>query len=100
MNSLTDGLGPTGKDMSDTWSKMLQSLFSVTETTAKAITDSYPTISSLINAYEEMPRVAPTLLSDISVVRSESGQSRRIGEALSRRIHHTLTFNDPLSRVR
>ncbi|KAJ1502887.1 hypothetical protein HMI55_002700 [Coelomomyces lativittatus] len=66
----------------------------MSESTANAIMRHYPTIHRLYLAYLSDANNAPHLLENIMVDREQS--SRKIGSALSKRIHSIFMSNDPL----
>ena len=93
-----EDLGKSGKNQTDTWSKMLQVLFGVTEPTAEAILQEFPTVRSLMDEYKAHPEQAARLLTGITVNRAgytTSGSKRGIGDALSLRIYDNFTKRDP-----
>lgn len=63
-----DDLGPSGKTLGDTWSRMLHMLWGVTPPIAEAVLAAYPTIDSLLRAYDEVgPERASRLLENVMV---------------------------------
>lgn len=91
------------KIMHNIFSNQLTCISGVSESTAKSIEAMYPTMASLLKAYDaqESEGGKETLLQDISlqakVTKSDKnpGKARRLGPVLSRRIyraHHGLPF--------
>ncbi|KAI9028551.1 hypothetical protein DFJ74DRAFT_493804 [Hyaloraphidium curvatum] len=92
-------LRKTGTDEGDTWLWMLRQIHMVEDSSASAIVQQYPTINSLYTAYKRCATMAQAegLLQDIVVQRhGKSGETnRRLGPALSKRIHTVLMGEDP-----
>ncbi len=54
----------SGKDVHDTYSRMLQEVTRVTASVAQGITNEYPNVASLVNGFR---KDGPTALEDIKV---------------------------------
>lgn len=94
----------TGEGKRKAWKQMIQQFHNVTAVMATAITDRYPSIISLMRAYEECgtdANKAEMLLSEIPVRRGVGTlqTSRRIGPELSYKIYRQLTSPDPDERL-
>ncbi|KAJ3757450.1 hypothetical protein EV360DRAFT_46026 [Lentinula raphanica] len=97
----------SGKGHKDTWTKMLNQVHRLTEHGAKGIAERYPTMQSLLMAYESTDtRACELLLSDCRVERRRDGQKTsergghdKLGPALSRRVHTIFAGTDHLSLV-
>ncbi|KAJ3089770.1 putative monocarboxylate transporter mch1 [Quaeritorhiza haematococci] len=87
----------SGKDLTDTWSRMLQQVHLVNETYADAVISRYPTLTSLYNAYNNSRSVgeAQNVLADIQlreilkplVLRGQKGYIQYLwGEILIKRL--------------
>jgi hypothetical protein len=93
-----DDLGPSGKNLRDTWARMLQILSGFTPPVAEAVLQTYPTVQSLLQAYAANPAQAPRLLEDLVVNRqgyNASGLLRRLGASMSQRIYQNFHGTDP-----
>ncbi|GAA5965950.1 hypothetical protein JCM3765_004128 [Sporobolomyces pararoseus] len=91
---------PSGKDLQDTYIKMLASLKGVTEGIAKGIAGCYPTMRSLLQAWEQCEggeRGRKEMLVGIGKGRNIDGTAthRAIGATLSANIYRMLTSQDP-----
>lgn len=72
-------------DSKAAWLRMLMAVPGVTELKAKAITRTYPSLSSLIRAYEASDLIeAPELIAELKV------GSIMLGKALSKRVHEAF----------
>jgi len=68
MNFCTDGYVKSGATPSDTWIRMLQEINGVSESHAQALALHYPSLTNLLNAYENLPlKQARLLLASIPV---------------------------------
>ncbi|KAE8205057.1 hypothetical protein A4X06_0g761 [Tilletia controversa] len=97
----------------DTYMSMLQQIPRVTEPAARAIQEEFPTMRSLMEAYDaalveddrrtgsKKASRTDDLLADCMIRNRKDGQasSRRVGPALSKRIGFVLTHDDPLALV-
>ena len=100
MLGTTDDLGPSGKTLPDTWSRMLQILNGVSPPVAEAIVQACPTIAQYWRRLqtESYRGETESFLQDSMVHRmgyTSSGLSRRLGPAASKRIHQNFTATDP-----
>ncbi|GAA5891312.1 hypothetical protein JCM6882_004653 [Rhodosporidiobolus microsporus] len=91
---------PSGKDLQDTYIKLLASLPRVTEPVAKGIVGEYPTLRALYEAWEACEggeRGRREMLVGIGKGRNIDGTAthRMIGTALSTSIYKILTGQDP-----
>ncbi|RUP50114.1 hypothetical protein BC936DRAFT_140276 [Jimgerdemannia flammicorona] len=84
-----------GRNAITTWCIMLQQIHGVSEAIAAAIVDHYPSVNSLLEAYEQNPHEAKDLLIGIPV----AGKKRNINRTVSMRIHTFLTSNDPKTLI-
>jgi ERCC4-type nuclease len=81
----------SGHDTADTWRLMLQQIHGVSAIVATSVVRTYPTLQSLVEAYNALPPAdAKELLAQIKI-----SDKRKIGSALSTRIHCTFTCDDP-----
>lgn len=89
----------SGKDLQDTYIKMLASLPRVTEAIAKGIVAEYPTVRSLYERYERCrdERERKEMLVGIGKGHNLNGTSthRAIGKAMSAYIYRVLWSRDP-----
>ncbi|GAA5869905.1 hypothetical protein JCM16303_001837 [Sporobolomyces ruberrimus] len=90
----------SGKDLQDTYIKMLASLKGVTDAVAKGIAGIYPTMRSLLEAWDRCPggeREKREMLIGIGKGRNVNGTAthRSIGAASSGNIYRMLTSQDP-----
>lgn len=113
-----------GKDPKDTWTKMLSQIHRVTDSGAEGIVEQYPTMRSLLMAYEKNPLGGERLLTEskvcaefLGVISSfmltstqvnhridgqktiEGRGHDKLGLALSRRVHTILCGTDHLALV-
>ncbi|KAJ3811158.1 hypothetical protein EV368DRAFT_80104 [Lentinula lateritia] len=95
-----------GKDPKDTWTKMLSQIHRVTDSGAEGIVEQYPTMRSLLIAYEKNPLGGEGLLTKSKVNYRIDGQKTiegrghdKLGLALSRRVHTILSGTDDLALV-
>ncbi|KAJ3915368.1 hypothetical protein F5877DRAFT_81897 [Lentinula edodes] len=95
-----------GKDPKDTWTKMLSQIHRVTDSGAEGIVEQYPTMRSLLMAYEKNPLDGERLLTESKVNYRIDGQKTiegrghdKLGLALSRRVHTILCGTDHLALV-
>ena len=85
------------KDVPRLWSKQLQQFPKISKDVAEAIVGVYPSVNSLMTAYQVMgEKEGKDLLADIQV--GKTGR-RRIGSEISSRIFIFLTSNDPSTFV-
>ncbi|RUP50704.1 hypothetical protein BC936DRAFT_138011 [Jimgerdemannia flammicorona] len=84
-----------GHDAITTWCIMLQQIYGVSEAIAAAIVDHYPSVNSLLEAYEQNPQKAKDLLIGIPV----AGKKRNVNRTVSIRIHTFLTGDDPKTPI-
>ena len=75
----------TGRNLPDTWRKMLSVIPKVSDITAGLIVDKYPTVQSLSYAFH---MGGPSVLENLQL------SNRRLGSALSNRIYVALMGND------
>lgn len=92
----------SGKDLPDTWKKMLGEYFGVSVDKAAAISAVYPTLNSLYSAYQKCrgPEECEALLAGIEVVSGNRVKSSRIGPSLSSRIYECMMSSDPTQLMR
>ncbi|KAJ3096597.1 hypothetical protein HDU97_005749 [Phlyctochytrium planicorne] len=85
----------SGKDREDTWRKILMAVPQCTEDRANAIIERYSSFRSLHEAYESLQSKSARdmLLENIQVAKI-GGQGKRIGPALSKKIHEVITGMD------
>ncbi|KAJ3867046.1 hypothetical protein EV359DRAFT_78929 [Lentinula novae-zelandiae] len=95
-----------GKDPKDTWTKMLSQIHRVTDSGAEGIVEQYPTMRSLLMAYEKNLLGGERLLTESKVNYRIDGQKTiegrghdKLGLALSRRVHTILCGTDHLALV-
>ncbi|GAA6063727.1 hypothetical protein JCM10212_001628 [Sporobolomyces blumeae] len=90
---------PSGKDLQDTYIKMLASLKGVTEALAKGIAGEYPTLRTLFEAWEDQggERARKDMLIGIGKGRNVNGTAthRTIGTTMSHNIYRMMTSRDP-----
>lgn len=91
--SASENTGRSGKNMTDTFQLMLSVLTRVTESVSQAISSKYPTLNVLLEVYKRDPLDAPLLLEHI--MHGRGTNARRIGPAISKRIHDIFTCTDP-----
>ncbi|KAJ1664202.1 hypothetical protein IW140_004231 [Coemansia sp. RSA 1813] len=84
----------TGTSLKDSWALSLTQIPKVTLPVAQAIAAKYPTPQSLFTAWMVAPAAAELLLADIIVPGASSG-GRRLGSAMSTRIHKVFNEPDP-----
>jgi crossover junction endonuclease EME1 len=83
----------SGSDVQDTFSKMLQQITRVTPQVADSITGVYRSVHALVRAFQNG---GPNILEDLEVRLTGSGaaRGRRVGPALSRKIHDLFLNRD------
>ncbi|GAA6043905.1 hypothetical protein JCM8097_004099, partial [Rhodosporidiobolus ruineniae] len=90
---------PSGKDLQDTYIKLLASLPRVTEPVAKGIVGEYPTLRGLYEAWEREAgeKERREMLVGIGKGRNIDGTAthRAIGTTLSASIYKIMTSRDP-----
>ncbi|RUP43285.1 hypothetical protein BC936DRAFT_137391 [Jimgerdemannia flammicorona] len=84
-----------GHDVITIWCIMLQQIYGVSEAIAAAIVDHYPSVNSLLEAYEQNPQKAKDLLIRVPI----SGKKRNINRTISMHIHTFLTSDDPKTLI-
>jgi len=95
-NLMSDNAGSVGKpknrSLKDTWICMLIQLPGVTEKSARAIVDDYPTIYSLFKAYQNLSTESEreTLLANIRWKARNALSKRKVGPAISKKVYKAI----------
>lgn len=94
--------GASGKDNTDTYSKMLQVLFGVTPAMANGVISAFPTLKQLRQAclMIESEEEAKRQLSDLNITRGDmvldgGVSSRRLGPVMAARIWTNVRHPEP-----
>jgi crossover junction endonuclease EME1 len=84
----------SGDDPRDTFNKMLQENLRITAPIAYGIMAEYPTVQKLIQGFEEN---GPMALADCRTSANKDGAftDRKVGKAISKRLHGVFTGRDP-----
>jgi len=87
----------SGKDLTDTWKKMLMQYFSVSPEKADAIVRVYPTINKLYTAYSKCgsKKACEEMLCGIEVTNAARTKVTRMGPAISKRVYEGFMGDDP-----
>ncbi|KAI3652920.1 hypothetical protein MP228_002345 [Amoeboaphelidium protococcarum] len=104
-NICTDDIGGSGKDLTDTWLRMLLQVFKITPPVAQAIVRQYPTVSSFRRTIGgiKSARQAEVVLGDMVVERTidpSNPQLRRLGPSSASRLWTMFTSNDSSMQFR
>ncbi|KAI3640834.1 hypothetical protein MIR68_001712 [Amoeboaphelidium protococcarum] len=99
-NICADDIGGSGKDLSDTWMKMLLQEHMVTPPIVQAIINHYPTINQFRRALSRMKsaRQAEQVLGELILERSldpTKSQFRRLGPSLASKLWTMFYYSDP-----
>lgn len=91
---MESGQVKTGEDPQDTYVKMLQEMNRITQPVAWGIVSEYPTVQQLVQGLREE---GPLALANCRKSANGNGafQDRKIGPAISRRVHAVFTERDP-----
>lgn len=88
-----------GNGLNRLWKQILTTFPLARLETAEAIMNKYPTVSSLMEAYDKCasPNEAELLLQDIQIRRAAGplSSSRRIGPELSKKVYKFFSTTDP-----
>ncbi|TVY68698.1 Crossover junction endonuclease eme1 [Lachnellula suecica] len=93
---MDSGQVKSGEDASDTYCKMLQEIIRITAPVAYGIMAEYPTVQKLVRGLEEHGALA---LEDCRKMANRDGAftDKRVGPAISKRVHSVFTGRDPKS---
>jgi crossover junction endonuclease EME1 len=93
---MDSGQVKSGEDANDTYSKMLQEIIRITAPVAYGIMAEYPTAQKLVKGLEEN---GPTALEECRKMANRDGActDKRVGLAISKRVHSVFTERDPKS---
>ncbi|KAL3421471.1 ERCC4 domain-containing protein [Phlyctema vagabunda] len=96
--SMESGQVKTGEDAADTYLRMLSELKMVTAPVACGIAAEYPSVQKLIAGFEAD---GPLILEDCRKTANKDGAltDKRIGPAISKRVHRVFTGMDPWEMV-
>ncbi|TVY41282.1 Crossover junction endonuclease [Lachnellula subtilissima] len=91
---MDSGQVKSGEDANDTYSKMLQEIIRITAPVAYGIIAEYPSAQKLVKGLKEH---GPLALEECRKMANKNGAftDRRVGQAISRRVHSVFTGRDP-----
>ncbi|TVY86319.1 Crossover junction endonuclease [Lachnellula willkommii] len=91
---MESGQVKSGEDANDTCSKMLQEIIRITAPVAYGIMAEYPTAQKLVKGLKDN---GPLALEECRKMANKNGAftDRRVGQAISRRVHSVFTERDP-----
>jgi crossover junction endonuclease EME1 len=93
---MDSGQVKSGEDAKDTYSKMLQEIIRITAPIAYGIMAEYPSVQELVKGLE---KDGPLALEDCRKMANRDGAftDKRVGPAISKRMHSVFTGRDPKS---
>ena len=91
---MDSGQVKTGEDAADTYVRMLQEIKFITLPVAYGIANKYPSVQALVKGLE---RNGPLALADLKKTMNKDGglTDRRVGPAISKRVHKVFLGTDP-----
>ena len=91
---MDSGQVKSGEDVNDTYSKMLQEIIRITAPVAYGIMAEYPSTQKLVKGLKEN---GPLALEECRKMANKNGAftDKRVGQAISRRVHSVFTGRDP-----